>query len=109
MEDDLNTADAISAVFELIKFSNSNLNENSSSEFASVIYDDLKRISEDVLGIKIENKEEVLDSEVEDLIAKRTAARKEKNFKLSDEIRDKLLEMGIELKDTRDGVKWKRV
>ena len=62
----------------------------------------------DVLGIITERKAEVLDSEVEELIAARQQARKEKNFALADEIRQKLLDMGIVLEDTREGVKWKR-
>ena len=62
----------------------------------------------DVLGIITEKKEEILDSEVEDLIAKRQQARKDKNFALADEIRGQLLDMGIILEDTREGVKWKR-
>ena len=61
-----------------------------------------------VLGIITERKAEVLDSEVEELIAARQRARKEKNFALADEIRQKLLDMGIVLEDTREGVKWKR-
>ena len=62
----------------------------------------------DVLGIITEKKEEVLDSEVEALIEARQQARKDKNFALADEIRGKLLDMGIVLEDTREGVKWKR-
>lgn len=61
-----------------------------------------------MLGIITEKKEEILDSEVEDLIAKRQQARKDKNFALADEIRGQLLDMGIILEDTREGVKWKR-
>ena len=62
----------------------------------------------DVMGIITEKQEEILDSEIEDMIAQRQAARKAKNFALADEIRGKLLEMGIVLEDTREGVKWKR-
>lgn len=61
-----------------------------------------------MLGIIIEKKEEILDSDIEALIAERQAARKEKNFARADEIRDTLLEQGIILEDTREGVKWKR-
>ena len=61
-----------------------------------------------MLGIIIEKKEEILDSDIEALIAERQAARKEKNFARADEIRDMLLEQGIILEDTREGVKWKR-
>ena len=61
-----------------------------------------------MLGIIIEKKEEIIDSDIEALIAERQAARKEKNFARADEIRDTLLEQGIILEDTREGVKWKR-
>ena len=61
-----------------------------------------------MLGIRVERKEEILDTEIEGLIAERQAARKEKNFARADEIRDLLLEKGIVLEDTREGVKWKR-
>ncbi len=62
----------------------------------------------DVLGLLVDKEEEVLDEDVEKLIAERQAARKEKNFKRADEIRDQLAAMGIILKDTREGVQWKR-
>ena len=62
----------------------------------------------DVLGIITERKTEILDSEIEDLIARRTQARKNKDFALADKIRNDLLEKGIVLEDTREGVKWKR-
>ena len=108
MDDDLNTADALAAVFELVKFSNTNVTEESSGEFSGALYDLLKKLC-DVLGLIIEKKDEILDKEIEDLIAERQAARKAKNFARADEIRDLLLEKGIQLKDTREGVKWKRV
>lgn len=63
----------------------------------------------DILGLIVEKKEEMLDADIEALIEERTQARKEKNFKRADEIRDELLEKGIVLKDTREGVQWKRV
>ena len=107
MDDDFNTADALAAIFELVKFANTNVNENSSKEFAAGLYEELFKLS-DVLGLKIEKKEEILDKEIEDLIQERQAARKAKDFKRADEIRDELLKKGIILKDTRDGVKWKR-
>lgn len=109
MDDDLNTADAVSAIFELVKFSNSSVEENTSAAFAAAVYSLLKTLCEDVLGVKLERKVDVLDADVEALIAERTAARKEKNFARADEIRNQLEQMGIELKDTRDGVKWKRI
>ncbi len=107
MDDDFNTADALAAIFELVKFANTNVNENSSKEFAGGLYEELFKLS-DVLGLKIEKKEEILDKEIEDLIQERQDARKAKDFKRADEIRDELLKKGIILKDTREGVKWQR-
>ena len=107
MDDDFNTADALAAIFELVKFANTNVDENSSREFAGGLYEELFKLS-DVLGLTIENKEEILDKEIEDLIQERQAARKAKDFKRADEIRDELLKKGIILKDTREGVKWQR-
>ena len=107
MDDDFNTADALAAIFELVKFANTNVNENSSKEFAAGLYEELFKLS-DVLGLKIEKKEEILDKEIEDLIQERQAARKAKDFKRADEIRDELLKKGIILKDTREGVKGQR-
>ena len=108
MDDDFNTADALAAVFELVKFANTNVNEASSSAFAGSLLELLVKLC-DVLGLIVLKKEEALDSEVEALIEERQAARKARDFAKADEIRDKLLAMGIELKDTREGVKWKRV
>ena len=107
MDDDFNTADALAAIFELVKFANTNVDENSSKEFAGGLYEELFKLS-DVLGLKIEKKEEILDKEIEDLIQERQDARKAKDFKRADEIRDELLKKGIILKDTREGVKWQR-
>ena len=113
MDDDLNTADAISIIFELVRFTNSSVSEDSSSDFAASLYRVLYELSDKVLGIHIERsvKEENADdvSRIEALIAERTAAKKEKNFARADEIRNQLLEEGIALEDTREGVKWKRV
>ena len=108
MDDDFNTADALAAVFELVKFANTNVTEGSSREFAQALLDMLVKLC-DVLGLIIVKKEEILDKEIEELIEERQAARKAKNFARADEIRDQLLEKGIILKDTREGVKWKRV
>ena len=107
MDDDFNTADALAAIFELVKFANTNVDENSSREFAGGLYEELFKLS-DVLGLKIEKKEEILDKEIEDLIQERQAARKAKDLQRADEIRDELLKKGIILKDTREGVKWQR-
>ena len=107
MDDDFNTADAVSAIFELVKLANSTANEESSKAYVELLAGTIAKLS-DVLGIITERKAEVLDSEVEELIAARQQARKEKNFALADEIRQKLLDMGIVLENTREGVKWKR-
>ena len=107
MEDDLNTADAISAIFELVKFANTNVNENSSKEFATKVYDMIVKLC-DVLGIKAKTEAELLDADIEKLIQERQDARKNKDFARADEIRNSLLEKGIILEDTREGVRWKR-
>ena len=107
MEDDFNTADALAAIFELVKFANTNVTEKSSAAFAEALLSQLVKLS-DVLGLKVIKKEEILDKEIEALIEERQEARKAKNFARADEIRDELLEKGIILKDTREGVKWKR-
>lgn len=107
MEDDANTADAVSAVFELVKFINTNADGDNSKEYVDALYQRLSVLCE-VLGIILEKEEEILDSDIEALIEERQAARKEKNFARADEIRDLLLEKGIILEDTREGVKWKR-
>ncbi|HBE85028.1 MAG TPA: cysteine--tRNA ligase [Lachnoclostridium sp.] len=108
MDDDFNTADAISAIFELVKLSNSNTDENSSKEYVTYLKETIVRLC-DVLGLITEKEEEILDDEIEAMIAGRQQARKDKNFALADEIRGKLLEKGIVLEDTREGVKWKRI
>ena len=108
MDDDFNTADAISALFEMVKLANSTASEESSLAYVDLLLEKIDMLCQ-VMGILTERKKETLDQEVEDLIAKRQAARKERNFALADEIRGKLLEMGIVLEDTREGVKWKRV
>ena len=107
MDDDFNTADAIASVFELVKFINTTADGSRTKEYLDSLYEKLFRLT-DVLGIIIEKKEDMLDGEIEELIAKRQAARKEKNFALADQIRDELLAKGIILEDTREGVKWKR-
>lgn len=107
MDDDFNTADAISVLFEYVKFINVETGENSSKELLQELMATFEKLA-DVLGIILEQKEEILDEEIEKLIEERQNARKEKNFKRADEIRDILLEKGIILKDTREGVQWKR-
>lgn len=107
MDDDFNTADAISAIFELVKFANSNTKESSSAEYIKALKEEIIRLS-DICGLLVEKQEELLDEDIERLIEERQAARKEKNFAKADEIRDELLNKGIVLEDTREGVKWKR-
>lgn len=108
MEDDFNTADAIAALFELVKLSNTTVGDGSSKAYVDYLKKTIHDLS-DIMGIITERKAEVLDSEVEQLIADRQAARKAKDFAKADQIRNQLLDMGIELKDTREGVKWKRI
>ena len=107
MDDDFNTADAIASVFELVKFINTTADGNRSKEYLDTLYDILFKLT-DVLGIIIDKKEEMLDADIEAMIEKRQAARKERNFALADQIRDELLAKGIILEDTREGVKWKK-
>ena len=107
MDDDFNTADAISAVFELVKFANTNAKESSGRAFISALKEEIVTLT-DICGLIVERGEEILDSEIESLIAERQEARKARDFARADEIRDLLLEKGIVLEDTREGVKWKR-
>ena len=107
MDDDAKTADAVSAVIELVKYINTNASSANSHVYLELLYDRLNTLC-DVLGIILEQEEELLDADIEALIAERQAARKEKNFARADEIRNTLLEKGIVLEDTREGVKWKR-
>lgn len=107
MDDDFNTADAISAVFELVKFANTTAGEDSSAAFVRALKDEIVTLT-DICGLTVERGEEILDSEIESLIAERQEARKAKNFARADEIRDLLTQKGIVLEDTREGVKWKR-
>jgi cysteinyl-tRNA synthetase len=107
MEDDLNTADAISSLFELTKFANSNIDESKCKGIVSYTYNTMMELAK-VLGV-LNRKEEILENEILELIEKRTQARKNKDYKLSDEIRDLLKENGIVLEDTPNGVKWKRI
>ena len=108
MDDDFNTADAIAAIFDLVKFANTKLDEESSSEILMNVYQKIERLL-GVLGLEFTVEKEDVDQQIHELIEKRQQARKEKNFALADQIRDELLAQGIELLDTREGVKWKRV
>lgn len=109
MDDDLNTADAISVLFELVKDVNTMAAEKQlSKEAASQALSLLEELC-GVLGIYKEKKSEALEEEVEKLIQERQQARKDKNFQLADQIRDQLKERGIVLEDTPQGVKWKQI
>ena len=107
MEDDLNTADAVSAIFELSKFINTNVNETSSLEFAKMCLDKFNELT-GVLNIVNKKNDDILDKDIEELIQKRTDAKKNRDFKLADDIRQELLDKVIVLEDTRQGTKWKR-
>ena len=114
MDDDFNTADAIAAVFELVRFINAGTNEQSSAPFLQRLYDLLEGLTE-VLGLTLQEAQADAgdasgpsEEEIAALIAERSAAKKEKNFARADEIRDALLAQGIVLEDTREGVRWKR-
>lgn len=109
MEDDLNTADAITAIFDLVKDINVNLDENSAKKLLEEAMSLLKTLTK-ILGIMEREKNcDDLDEEILNLIKEREDARKNKDFKRADEIRDELLEKGIEIKDTRKGIEWKRL
>jgi len=107
MEDDLNTADALAAIFMLVRDINTVIANGAGKgtlEACADIFDQLTG----VLGLVYNRKTEALDSEIEALIEKRTEARKARDFKTADAIRDQLKEMGIILEDTPQGVKWTR-
>ncbi|MCI5643811.1 MAG: cysteine--tRNA ligase [Peptoniphilus sp.] len=107
MDDDLNTADAITAIFDLVKDINLNLDENNSKEMLEKTLELLKKLTR-VLGI-MEGEREEISEDIEKLIEERNEARKNKDFAKSDEIRDKLKKMGVEIEDTRSGTTWKRI
>ena len=107
MDDDFNTADAVAVIFELVRYSNTNADAKKTKEYLGKIKDLIVKLA-DVLGLIVEKKEEILAEDIEKLIEERQAARKAKDFARADAIRDELLEKGIILKDTREGVQWKR-
>jgi cysteinyl-tRNA synthetase len=107
MEDDFNTADAISIVFEMVRVANAKVTSDNSKEFIESVKGTIDVLC-DVLGIETKVEKEILAEDIEKLIEERQAARKERNFARADEIRNELLEKGIILEDTREGVKWKR-
>ena len=106
MEDDLNTADAITVLFDLVKFINTNISTTSSKEFVENTFEVYQRLY-GVLGLVAKKKEAHVDEDfIKEKIFERNAAKKAKDFALADRIRDELMEMGIILKDTREGTKW---
>ena len=107
MDDDFNTAFAVAAIFDLVKAANTYANEESSADILKFLADTIVTLC-GVLGLDVEPKEELLDSDIEKLIDERIAARKNKDFARADEIRDELEVKGIILEDSRDGVHWKR-
>ena len=107
MDEDFNTADAISSIFELVKFINSTVTSQNTVEFLQELITTVVQLM-NICGLVVKE-EAILDSDIEALIQERKDARINKNFQRSDEIRDELLEKGIVLEDTREGVKWKRI
>ena len=107
MDDDLNTADGISALFEMVRDINSFLAGTRSRQAVAYAIQKFDELCQ-VLGLLYNRKTEDLDAEIEDLIAQRQAARAAKNFAEADRIRDELKARGIELKDTPQGVQWTR-
>ncbi len=107
MDDDLNTADGIATLFDIIRYSNSNYDEETSKSVVQYTYDTLLELSK-VLGI-LSREDEILEDEILRLIEKRTEARKNKDYELADQIRDELRQKGIILEDTQEGVKWKKI
>ena len=107
MDDDFNTADAIAAIFELVKFVNTNADAQHSQEFLRGLKEEIVMLS-DICGLLVEKRKEMLEEDIEALIEERQKARKARDFKRADEIRSELLDKGIILEDTREGVKWKR-
>ena len=108
MDDDLNTADAISVIFELVKLSNTTVSETSSKQYCQKLVTVIRQLC-DILGIEVTREEQLLDTDIERVIEERQQARKNRDFARADEIRNQLLEQGIALEDTREGVKWKKI
>ncbi len=111
MDDDFNTADALAGVFDLVKVINTGVSESSSAELMKSLKEELGELC-DVLGLITEKKSNATEDEtawIEEMIAKRTAAKKAKDYAGADAIRDELKAKGIVLEDTREGVKWKKI
>ena len=109
MDDDINTADAISIIFELARFSNTNVTENSSLEWAEKNLSLFNELTGVLNIIKAEDADSNDNEQIEKLIKDRVEAKKNKDFALADAIRDELKSMGIEIEDTRQGTKWKKI
>ena len=107
MDDDFNTADAISAIFEIVKLANTTTQTERSTQYIKALFDSIILLS-DILGLIVNAEQELLEADIENLIEERQQARKNKDFARADEIRDELLAQGIVLEDTREGVKWKK-
>lgn len=107
MDDDFNTADAISKIFDMAKLANVTAGDGSSFEYVKQLDEKIRMLC-DILGIVIKKDDDILDEQIEALIEKRTQARKNRDFALADSIRDELSEKGIILEDTKEGVKWRR-
>jgi cysteinyl-tRNA synthetase len=111
MDDDFNTANALSAIFELVTFINSHADGNASKDLLLAFHKELATLT-DICGLTLERKNDLAEDEVayiEAKIAERKAAKKAKDFATADAIRNELLERGVEIKDTREGVKWQLV
>lgn len=108
MDDDFNTANAISVLFELARIANIYLNETNTDEKVLISFMETFEGIGDVLGIEFAVESELLDEEIEALLQERVEARKNRDFARSDEIRDHLQAQGIILEDTRQGTRWKR-
>jgi cysteinyl-tRNA synthetase len=107
MEDDINTADAVSAMFDMVKFINTEFDEFTSKETVKMTLDSYNKLAQ-VLGI-LYKEDESLSKEAKNLIDKRKKARKDKDYELADKLRDELLDLGIQVEDTREGMKWKKI
>lgn len=107
MDDDFNTADAIAAIFDLVKFANTKLDEESSGQMVMSVFEKLEKLM-GVLGLEFTVNKDEIDSEIQELIEKRQQARKEKNFALADQIRDEISAKGYEIEDTREGCKCRK-
>ncbi len=107
MDDDINTADAVSAMFDMVKFINTEFDEFTSKETVKSTLEVFDKLA-DVLGILYKDDDSLSEKE-KDLIEKRKEARKNKDYDLADELRDELLKLGVQVEDTREGMKWKKI